>query len=153
MAPAAASGGSSLPSGFSVFATFPDLLCVLEFIFGGLVWILIASSLVPIPLVQGWVMFVSVFCFVATTSLLVLYIIGAHGGETSWVTLDAAYHCVAAMFYLSASVLEALATISMQDGFTFKHYHENISAVVFSYVATLLYVVHAVFSLIRWKSS
>ncbi|XP_077884523.1 myelin and lymphocyte protein [Ictidomys tridecemlineatus] len=153
MAPAAASGGSSLPSGFSVFATFPDLLFVFEFIFGGLVWILIASSLVPIPLIQGWVMFVSVFCFVATTALLVLYIIGAHGGETSWITLDAAYQCVAALFYLSASVLEALATISMQDGFIYKHYRENIAAVVFSYVATLLYVVHAVFSLIRWKSS
>lgn len=50
-------------------------------------WILIASSLVPIPLVQGWVMFVSVFCFMATTALLILYIVGAHGGETSWVTL------------------------------------------------------------------
>lgn len=56
-------------------------------VFGGLVWILIASSLVPIPLIQGWVMFVSVFCFLATTTLLVLYITGAHGGETSWVTL------------------------------------------------------------------
>ncbi|XP_008158787.1 myelin and lymphocyte protein [Eptesicus fuscus] len=153
MAPAAASGGSSLPSGLAVFTTFPDLLFILEFVFGGLVWILIASSLVPMPLVQGWVMFVSVFCFVATTTLLVLYIIGAHGGEASWVTLDAAYHCTAALFYLSASVLEALATIQMYEGFTYRQYHENISAVVFSYVATLLYVAHAVFSLIRWKSS
>lgn len=50
-------------------------------------WILVASSLVPMPLVQGWVMFVSVSCFVATTTLLILYIIGAHGGEASWVTL------------------------------------------------------------------
>lgn len=122
-------------------------------VFGGLVWILVASSRVPIPLIQGWVMFVSVFCFVATTTLLILYIINAHGGETSWVTLDAAYNCVAALFYLSASVLEALATILTHDGYTYKQYHENISAVVFSYVATLLYVVHAVFSLIRWKSS
>lgn len=122
-------------------------------IFGGLVWILIASSLVPMPLVQGWVMFVSVFCFLATTSLMVMYVIGTHGGETSWITLDAAYHCVAALFYLSASVLEALATITMFDGFTYRHYHENIAAVVFAYVATLLYVIHAVFSLIRWKSS
>ncbi|XP_036912658.1 myelin and lymphocyte protein isoform X1 [Sturnira hondurensis] len=153
MAPAATSGGSSLPSGLAVFTTFPDLLFILEFVFGGLVWILIASSLVPLALMQGWVMFVSVFCFVATTTLLVLYMMGAHGGEASWVTLDAAYHCTAALFYLSASVLEALATILMRDGFTFKYYHENISAVVFSYVATLLYVVHAVFSLIRWKSS
>lgn len=56
-------------------------------VFGGLVWILVASSLVPLPLIQGWVMFVSVFCFVITTVLLVLYLIGAHGGEASWVTL------------------------------------------------------------------
>ncbi|XP_005068648.1 myelin and lymphocyte protein [Mesocricetus auratus] len=153
MAPAAASGGSTLPSGFSVFITFPDLLFIFEFIFGGLVWILIASSLVPFALVQGWVMFVSVFCFMATAALMVMYVIGTHGGETSWITLDAAYHCVAALFYLSASVLEALATITMYDGYTYKQYHENISAVVFAYVATLLYVVHAVFSLIRWKSS
>ncbi|KAM8785245.1 myelin and lymphocyte protein isoform 2-T2 [Rhynchonycteris naso] len=97
MAPAATSGGSSLPSGFAVFTTFPDLLFIFEF--------------------------------------------------------DAAYHCTAALFYLSASVLEALATIYMRYGYTYKQYHENISAVVFSYVATLLYVVHAVFSLIRWKSS
>ncbi|XP_053520665.1 myelin and lymphocyte protein isoform X2 [Artibeus jamaicensis] len=97
MAPAATSGGSSLPSGLAVFTTFPDLLFIPEF--------------------------------------------------------DAAYHCTAALFYLSASVLEALATIQMHDGFTYKQYHENISAVVFSYVATLLYVVHAVYSLIRWKSS
>ncbi|KAM6179678.1 myelin and lymphocyte protein isoform 3-T3 [Erethizon dorsatum] len=97
MAPAAASGGSTLPSGFSVFTTFPDLLFAFEF--------------------------------------------------------DAAYNCVAALFYLSASVLEALATILTRDGYTYKQYHENISAVVFSYVATLLYVTHAVFSLIRWKSS
>lgn len=32
MAPAAASGGSTLPSGFSVFASFPDLLFVCEFV-------------------------------------------------------------------------------------------------------------------------
>lgn len=43
---------------------------------------------------------------------------------------DAAYHCTAALFYLSASVLEALATIQMHNGFTYKQYHENISAVV-----------------------
>uniref|UniRef100_A0ABI0NRI6 Myelin and lymphocyte protein n=1 Tax=Bos taurus TaxID=9913 RepID=A0ABI0NRI6_BOVIN len=122
-------------------------------VFGGLVWILVSSSHVPIPLIQGWVMFASVFCFVATTVLAFLYVIGAHGNRTSWITLDAAYHCVASLFYFGASVLEALAAIQLQDGFLYKYYHENISAVVFSYVATLLYVVHAVFSLIRWKSS
>ncbi|XP_059973806.1 myelin and lymphocyte protein isoform X1 [Mesoplodon densirostris] len=153
MAPSAAPGGISLPSGFAVFITFPDMLFIFEFVFGGLVWILIASSHVPIPLIQGWVMFTSVFCFIATTLLYFLYVTGAHGSRPSWITLDAAYHCIASLFYFGASVLEALAAIQLQVGFTYKHYHENIAAVVFSFVVTLLYVVHAVFSLIRWKSS
>ncbi|XP_003362976.1 myelin and lymphocyte protein-like isoform X2 [Equus przewalskii] len=33
MAPTASSGGSTLPSGFAVFTTFPDLLFILEFVF------------------------------------------------------------------------------------------------------------------------
>lgn len=72
---------------------------------------------------------------------------GGQGPEPCWATAalsarrgpsptplltlqDAAYHCTAALFYLSASVLEALATIQMHNGFTYKQYHENISAVV-----------------------
>ncbi|XP_065785891.1 myelin and lymphocyte protein-like isoform X3 [Muntiacus reevesi] len=65
---------------------------------------------------------------------------------------DTAYHCLAALFYFSVSALETLVTIDLQDDL-YKHYSENISAVVFSIIVTLLYVVHAVFSLIRCKVS
>ncbi|KAM5164517.1 myelin and lymphocyte protein-like [Mantella aurantiaca] len=143
---------SPLPSGLRTFATFPDLLMILEFVFGGLVWILVASTRIPFGLLQGWVMFVSVFCFVFTTILLILYCIGAHGGKSSWTTIDAFYHFTAALFYLSASVLQAYATILAQL-YDFKVYQEDIAAVVFSYIATLLYVIHAVASLFRWKRS
>ncbi|XP_065747378.1 myelin and lymphocyte protein isoform X4 [Phocoena phocoena] len=40
MAPSAASGGSSLPSGFAVFTTFPDLLFIFEFVFSFVVTLL-----------------------------------------------------------------------------------------------------------------
>ncbi|XP_010180630.1 PREDICTED: myelin and lymphocyte protein isoform X2 [Mesitornis unicolor] len=106
-----ATSSSSLPSGLAVLTTFPDVLFIPEFVFGGLVWILVASSRVPEAMLQGWVMFVSVFCFVMSTSLLCLYICGVHGGSSSWVTL------------------------------------------VFAFLATLMYVIHEVFSLLRWKSS
>lgn len=146
---------STLPSGLAVLTTFPDVLFVPEIIFGGLVWILVASSKVLVPMLQGWVMFVSVFCFVMSISLLCLYLCGAHGGGGScWVTLDAFCHSTAALFYLSAAVLEAYVTYSF--GFSIlleKEYRENIAAVVFAFVATLLYVIHEVFSLLRWKSS
>ncbi|OWK10792.1 MAL [Cervus elaphus hippelaphus] len=133
MATGTASGGSRLPRGSAVFTTFPDLLFVFEFVSGGLVWILILLA------------------------------------------QDTAYHCLAALFYFSASALETLVTIGLQDDI-YKHYSENISAVVspqfslsvhssrrplmgalsrrvFSIIVSLLYVVHALFSLIRCKVS
>ncbi|XP_068042571.1 myelin and lymphocyte protein isoform X2 [Anomalospiza imberbis] len=145
---------STLPSGLAVLTTFPDVLFIPEIIFGGLVWILVASSKVPEPMLQGWVMFVSVFCFVMSISLLCLYICGAHGGGGScWVTLDVICHETAALFYLSAAVLEASTTYFLGRLPPGQEYRENIAAVVFAFVATLLYVIHKVFSLLRWKSS
>ncbi|XP_061206344.1 myelin and lymphocyte protein isoform X1 [Neopsephotus bourkii] len=122
---------TSLPSGLSVLTTFPDVLFIPEIIFGGLVWILVASSKVPFPILQGWVMFVSVFCFVMSTMLLCLYICSVHGGSSFWVTLDAICQSTAALFYLSAAVLEAYSTYAL--GFPVMpaiSYRENIAAVV-----------------------
>lgn len=42
---------------------------------------------------------------------------------------DTAYHCLAALFYFSASALETLVTIGLQDDI-YRHYSENISTVV-----------------------
>ncbi|XP_074007033.1 myelin and lymphocyte protein isoform X1 [Numenius arquata] len=152
-----ATSTASLPSGLGVLTTFPDVLFIPEIIFGGLVWILVASSKVPSPMLQGWVMFVSVFCFVMSTTLLCLYICGAHGGSSSWVTLDAICQVTAALFYLSAAVLEAYFTYSIglfsASPLVMTIYQENIAAVVFAFLATLMYVIHKVYSLLRWKSS
>ncbi|XP_052639695.1 myelin and lymphocyte protein [Harpia harpyja] len=151
-----ATSTASLPSGLAVLTTFPDVLFIPEIIFGGLVWILVASSKVPVPILQGWVMFVSVFCFVMSTTLLCLYSCGAHGGSSSWVTLDIICQETAALFYLSAAVLEAYFTYSVStftDPVVMTIYRENIAAVVFAFLATLMYVIHKVCSLLRWKSS
>lgn len=45
-------------------------------VFGGLVWILVASSNVPLPLLQGWVMFVSVTAFVLSLVFLGMFLSG-----------------------------------------------------------------------------
>ncbi|XP_033000885.1 myelin and lymphocyte protein isoform X1 [Lacerta agilis] len=145
--------GSSLPSGIKVLATFPDILAIPEFVFGGLVWILVASTKVHNPMSQGWVMFVSVFCFVISTLLLFLYMCGAHGGKSAWVAVDAFYQVIASLFYLSASVVQAYTTFQMKSTDYFKYYQIDIAAVVFAYAVTLTYVIHMVLSLLRWKSS
>lgn len=82
--------GSALDKSFYPTLTLPPSL-ILQ-IFGGLVWILVASSRIPDSMLQGWVMFVSVFCFIMSISLLCLYFCGAHGGGSScWVTLVRAW--------------------------------------------------------------
>ncbi|XP_013916277.1 PREDICTED: myelin and lymphocyte protein [Thamnophis sirtalis] len=149
-----ATATAALPSGASVLASFPDILVIPEFVFGGLVWILVASTKVYVHMSQGWVMFVSVFCFVISTLLFLLYLCGAHGGKSAWVALDAFYQVIASLFYLSAAVLQAYTTIEIKFFVgEFKAYQIDIAAVVFAFAVTLTYVIHMVFSLLRWKAS
>lgn len=52
-------------------------LCVFSVkLLGGLVWILVASSNVPVPLLQGWVIFVSLVSFLLSSAYLTLLVTG-----------------------------------------------------------------------------
>ncbi|XP_003972259.1 myelin and lymphocyte protein [Takifugu rubripes] len=142
----------NLPSGIGIYTTIPDIFYLPELIFGGLVWILVACTLVVPQNPQGWVMFVSVFCFIMTFIWMLVFACGGHHNNSSWATADVLYHVIAAFFYLSASVVLAKVTLDMKDGSNFQIYQLDISAVVFSYVSTLLYFIHSILSAIRWKS-
>ncbi|XP_013882820.1 myelin and lymphocyte protein [Austrofundulus limnaeus] len=151
---ASTTSGDVLPKGGSVFTTFPDIFFIPEFVFGGLVWILVASTHVEPANPLGWVMFVSVFCFVGTTLWFFIFVCGGNQ-SSAWPAVDAGFHFLAVVFYLSASV--DLAFITYVNGkflpgtSDLKTYRLEISAVVMSHVATLLYFLHAIFSAIRWK--
>ncbi|XP_026141385.1 myelin and lymphocyte protein-like [Carassius auratus] len=147
---------SSLPSGLRVFSTVPDILYLPELVFGGLVWILVASTSVVPPNPLGWVMFVSIFCFVMTFLWLIIFACGGHKNSSAWATADFIYHLIAVVFYLSASVFLAYITVLFKDlslvSLPVKYYKIDIAAVVFSYVTTLLYFIHCILSAVRWKS-
>ncbi|KAM6997739.1 myelin and lymphocyte protein-like isoform 1-T1 [Tautogolabrus adspersus] len=165
---ASTTGVDVLPSGGRIFVSIPDIFYIPEFVFGGLVWILVASTrILPVnPL--GWVMFVSVFCFVLTTLWFFIFLCGANQSSI-WPSLDVGFHFVAAVFYLSALVVLAyitilnglgiriLSTADIQTSPFFaeglKIYRLDIAAVVMCSFATLLYFLHAIFSAIRWKRS
>ncbi|GAA6231434.1 myelin and lymphocyte protein-like [Lates japonicus] len=156
---ASTTSGDVMPTGGRIFTTIPDVFFIPEFVFGGLVWILVASTRVFMDNPLGWVMFVSVFCFVLTTLWFFIFLCGANQSSV-WPTLDVAYHFVAVVFYLSASVDLAYVTIAigatvnaLPSNEMLKIYRLDIAAVVMSYVATLLYFIHAIFSAIRWKGS
>lgn len=64
-----------------------DQFCLLPLflqIFGGLVWILVASTYVLPHNPQGWVMAVSIFCFIMTFVWLVVFACGVHQNKASW---------------------------------------------------------------------
>ncbi|NWZ36342.1 MAL protein, partial [Brachypodius atriceps] len=143
---------SALPSGLAVLATFPDVLFIPEIIIGGLVWILVASSRVPDAMLQGWVMFVSVFCFIMSFSLLCLYLCGAHGGGGSWVTLVRAWDRAQGHPCLAVPCRAGCCSLG-RAGWASGSAAVFSPSQVFAFVATLLYVIHKVFSLLRWKSS
>ncbi|XP_062928932.1 myelin and lymphocyte protein-like isoform X2 [Mobula hypostoma] len=122
-------------------------------VFGGLVWILVASSRVPFASDQGWLMFVSVFCFVVTTLLLIMYLVGVQKRSSALIVVDVFYHFISAMFYLSVAILETSDTRFRTVFLENKLHNLNIAATVFAYLATLMYTIHAILSILRWKSS
>ncbi|XP_047216777.1 protein MAL2 [Girardinichthys multiradiatus] len=167
----------SLPLGLDVLRTYSGALVCLEILFGALVWILVASSNVPVPLLQGWVMFVSVTTFFLSSFYLTLLITGlADRINTDWNFLDVFYHFLALLFYFAAFVLEA-ATTAANGGahinslpnstdsilcithprgniftvLSYRQYSINVAATVFAFVATLCYGSSMVMGFKRWR--
>ncbi|XP_061920261.1 protein MAL2 [Entelurus aequoreus] len=167
----------SLPLGLEVLRTYSGALVLLEILFGGLVWILVASSNVPVPLLQGWVMCVSVIAFFLSSAYLTLLITGlADRINTDWNFLDVFYHFIALLFYFSAFVLEAAVTaanggaiiaplpnsttavmcIHYPKGNVFtvltgNQYGINVVATIFAFVVTLCYGCSLVMGFKRWR--
>ncbi|KAM9493888.1 myelin and lymphocyte protein-like [Clarias gariepinus] len=158
-----------LPSGMSICCSLPDIFFLPELVFGGLVWILVACTQIVPANPQAYVMAVSLFCFCVTFLWMMIFLCGTHNSRSSWAGADVLYHGLAAMLYLSASVFLAQVTIGF--GYAYQavtssmttaspegvsavlyFYRLDISAVVFSFMATLLYTLHAIFSGIRWKT-
>lgn len=167
----------SLPLGLEVLRTYSGALISLEILFGGLVWILVASSNVPVPLLQGWVMFVSVTTFFLSSAYLALLITGlADRVNIDWNVIDVLYHFVALLFYFAAFVLEA-ATTAANGGTQFKsvvngsqtlmcipfpngniftilngpQYSINVVATIFAFIVTLCYGCSLMMGFKRWR--
>ncbi|XP_026131259.1 myelin and lymphocyte protein [Carassius auratus] len=143
-----------LPRGGAIFCTIPDILYLPELVCGGLVLSLVASTYLFPHNPQAYVISVTIFCFIMTFLWLLIFACGSHNNRSSWASADVAYHAFAALLYLSASVLLASTTLGLEIilGKADLYYKLDVAAVVFSFFTTLLYVVHTVFSAIRWKS-
>ncbi|KAL4616964.1 protein MAL2 isoform X1 [Arapaima gigas] len=164
----------TLPVGPEVLRTYSGALVCLEIFFGGLVWILVASANVAVPLLQGWVMFVSLSVFVCSSAYLAVFLLGLVDRiDTDWNFLDMAYHFGALLFYFGAFVLEAATTAAHRHPFlnvtssgllclsqpsqniiTFmdeRQYQINVAATVFAFVVTVCYGCSTFMGFKRWR--
>ncbi|XP_077139005.1 MAL-like protein [Ranitomeya variabilis] len=143
-----------IPYGLGVFRTLPYAFIIPELIFGAWVWILVAATRVWYFTSQGWVMYVAVSSFFFSLLLLMVYVFGFHRNNCgTWRLVDVIYHGIAAIFYLSAAVLQANATIycdTLIPGAlapfrqcTIVYYHLNAAATIFAFLTTLMYVLHS----------
>ncbi|KAM8945361.1 MAL-like protein [Pelodytes ibericus] len=138
-----------IPYGLSVFRTLPYAFILPELIFGSWVWILVAATKVFYPVIQGWVMYVSVSSFLFSLIILMVYVFGFHRNNNgTWRLVDVIYHGITAILYLSAAVLQANATITCNQDIanntcTMVNYHLNAAASIFAFITTLLYVLHS----------
>ncbi|KAJ8013207.1 hypothetical protein DPEC_G00050880 [Dallia pectoralis] len=160
----------SLPTGLDILRTYSGALVVLEIVFGGLVWILVASSNVPVPLLQGWVMFISITMFSCSTLYLLMFVLGlVNRIDTNWNFVDVFYHFMALLLYFGAFVLEAATTaargvlnhngtagclvpsghiVTILDN---RQYNINVAATVFAFAVTLCYACSMYMGFKRWQ--
>ncbi|KAI1240330.1 hypothetical protein IHE44_0008747, partial [Lamprotornis superbus] len=77
----------ALPSGPAVFKTIPYAFILPEIVCGTWVWILVAATSVSLPLLQGWVMYVSLTSCLISLLLLLSYLLGFHKNSENWKVL------------------------------------------------------------------
>ncbi|XP_068796536.1 nephrocystin-1 isoform X5 [Struthio camelus] len=111
---------------------------------GAWVWILVAATSVSFPLLQGWVMYVSVTSCLLSLLLLLSYLFGFHRNNENWRVLDSLYHGATAILYMSAAVLQANATINSESRLdSLIYYQLNSAASFFAFITAFLYILHA----------
>ena len=141
--PATSYAPPDVPSGVAaLFLTIPFAFFLPELVFGFWVWTLVAATHVAYPLLQGWVLYVSLTSFLISLMFLMSYLFGFYKRFESWRVLDSLYHGTTGILYMSASVLQAYATI-ISEGHNLSHYYINVAASFFAFLTTLLYILHA----------
>ncbi|XP_075711614.1 myelin and lymphocyte protein-like [Rhinoderma darwinii] len=126
------------------------MLFIPELIFGGLVASLIAATAIEeTTLIHGWVVCVSLLCFLGTLTILIVFAAGDHQKkENLWTYVDVYYHFLAAALYISAGMVNAIGT-HIIEYHAFHYDILNMSATVSAFLVILIYSAHAASSLKR----
>ncbi|KAM4867110.1 MAL-like protein isoform 2-T2 [Thomomys bottae] len=85
--PATSYAPPDVPAGAAFFLTIPFAFQLPELVFGFWVWVLVAATQVASPLLQGWVMYVSLTSFLISLMFLLSYLLGFYKRFESWRVL------------------------------------------------------------------
>uniref|UniRef100_A0AAY4D021 MARVEL domain-containing protein n=1 Tax=Denticeps clupeoides TaxID=299321 RepID=A0AAY4D021_9TELE len=121
-----------------------SLLLGIETVLGLPAWLLIAVTENVHSAALGWVMFVSIFCWVLTVVLLLLYLAKAltRMPQLPWDT-TLVFNCSAALVYAVAGVVEATLVASSKE-------EDSYSVCVF--LVSLSYACSSILSLRSWRA-
>ncbi|XP_069073311.1 plasmolipin [Pleurodeles waltl] len=138
----------SLDVGFVKSAA--GILMILEIVLGLLVWALIADSHYQYVPAYSWVMFVAVFCWIATVILFVLLLLQLHF-KCSMVPCDLVlliYNFAAATLYITGFITCAA---SVPSDFSHYIYNKRAAASFFACLVMLGYGASCFFSFQTWR--
>uniref|UniRef100_A0A4W3KF57 CKLF-like MARVEL transmembrane domain containing 8b n=1 Tax=Callorhinchus milii TaxID=7868 RepID=A0A4W3KF57_CALMI len=121
-------------------------------VFGLLVWALIAGTEYFAVSAFGWVMFVAVFYWVLTVFLLIFYITAAYTKipQVPWTTVGLCFNASAALFYLIASIVDAVSVKQAAQGSL--NYNNWAASSFFAFIVTLCYSGNTFLSFQTWRS-
>ncbi|KTG45961.1 hypothetical protein cypCar_00044334 [Cyprinus carpio] len=123
-----------------------------EIVFGLLVWTLIGGTeYLHIPAL-GWVMFVSVFYWVLTVILFLLYLTMAHTRipQIPWKILGICFNGSASVLYLTAAVICAISlNVAVRGRYYFISW---VASTIFASLAMVSYAGNTVVNFKSWRS-
>ncbi|KAG9474822.1 plasmolipin isoform X1 [Eleutherodactylus coqui] len=122
-------------------------------VFGFLVWALIASTNHYWVPAYGWVLFVSIFCWLVTIILflIILLQLPRRIPVVPWPLTMFIYHVVATLLYITAFITCA-ASVSV-NAFGAYNYNRRAAASFFACVVMIAYGVSTFFSFSEWRGS
>lgn len=139
----------SLDVGFIKSAA--GILMILEIVLGLLVWSLIADSHYQHVPAYGWVMFVAVFCWIATVILFVLLLLHLHFkfNMVPWDLVLLIYNLAAATLYITCFIT---CSAAVESAFNNKNdYNKRAAASFFACLVMLGYGASSFFSFQTWR--
>uniref|UniRef100_A0A8C0FLA1 Mal, T cell differentiation protein 2 n=1 Tax=Bubo bubo TaxID=30461 RepID=A0A8C0FLA1_BUBBB len=121
------------------------------------------STRVPLPLLQGWVMFVAVTAWFLSIVFLCVFLFGyANRIAVNWNQTDFLFHGATFVFYFGAFLLQAATTSlhhfprkfnsTTQEKILADHeYNISIAASIFAFATAVCYGCSTALALRRWR--